>query len=111
MDEKGTFVDFKGWRFTAPFRCICCGRKIDVRQFCFGRSCGICDTGKCVHPNSMHGMPIRCYSGPRELIDPNDSHFLAEDRWVNPPSGFDGEGEDPFPKKLTIFEQFGLPTP
>ncbi len=91
------YVDFKGWRFTPPFRCMCCGREIDVQQFCFGRACGICDTGKCHNDNKF---TMRYYSGPRTLIDPDDSHFLSPDRWLNPETGLVGEGENPLPPPM-----------
>lgn len=93
------YVDFKGWRFRAPFRCICCGQKVDIRQFCFGRACDICDTGKCKHRNN--GVR-RCYSGPRELIDPEDKYFILPERWLNAPEGLDGKGENPYPPKEVV---------
>jgi len=91
------FVDFKGWRFTPPFRCLCCGREIDVQQFCYGRYCGICDTGKCRNHNKLTG---RCYSGPRESVNPKDEYFIMPERWLNPETGLVGEGEDPFPPPM-----------
>jgi len=41
------FVDFRGKRFYPPFKCLCCGKEVDVQQFCYGRTCGYCDCGKC----------------------------------------------------------------
>lgn len=97
------YVDFKGWRFRAPFRCMCCGRIIDIQQFCYGRYCGICDMGKCEHKNGRNAFGIMCYSGPREIIDANDPYFLVPERWLNPETGLEGGGENPYPpKKKTI---------
>lgn len=45
--EKKIFVDFKGKRFYPPFKCLCCGKDISVEQFCYGRTCGYCDCGRC----------------------------------------------------------------
>ena len=50
-DPQDCHVDFQGFRFTPPFRCMCCGEEICVRQFAFARACGSCDVGSC---NSMH---------------------------------------------------------
>lgn len=41
------WVDYEGERFVAPFLCMCCGVEVDVRQWAFGRACGLCDTGAC----------------------------------------------------------------
>jgi len=70
---------FKGWKFTAPFFCMCCGMSICHVQWAFGRYCGICDTGKCNHPYN-HGHH-HIYAGPHELIDTTEAvkyHFLEE---------------------------------
>lgn len=82
MNEEAEYVDFKGWRFKSPWRCLCCGRRISLEQFCFGRCCGACDLGKCQHPKYRG-----CFSGPRQLIDRNAENFLKEDRWLNPEEG------------------------
>jgi hypothetical protein len=97
-DSVDVFVDFKGWRFRAPFRCLCCGIVISVRQFCFGRDCATCDIGNCRHPNSHCSQG--CYSGPRELIDINAKYFISEDRWLNPATGLIGGGELPTKRNL-----------
>jgi len=59
------WVDFKGRRYTTPFLCFCCGKAIDVQQFCFGRSCGQCDTGhcKCSTFLKLHGHKQAIESG------------------------------------------------
>jgi len=48
MTDK-VYVDFKGKRFYEPFKCLCCGKEVDVKQFCYGRLCGHCDCGRCQH--------------------------------------------------------------
>lgn len=78
------FVDFKGWRFYTPFRCLCCGKEVSIEQFCFGRACGSCDCGHCRHPRLPSGMS---WSGPREIMNRYDSHFIEEHAWINPPDG------------------------
>lgn len=45
--DKGLYVDFKGKRFYPPFKCLCCGKDVSVEQFCYGRTCGYYDCGKC----------------------------------------------------------------
>ena len=46
-DLSDASLDFKGYRFTPPFLCMCCGRETCVRQWAWGRTCGLCDTGNC----------------------------------------------------------------
>lgn len=46
-DPPDCWVDFRGYRFHPPFRCMCCGKEICARQFAFGRCCGACDIGAC----------------------------------------------------------------
>lgn len=41
------YVDFRGHRYTAPWRCLCCGADIDLQQFVWGRMCPYCDMGRC----------------------------------------------------------------
>jgi hypothetical protein len=93
MDDL--YVDFKGWRFRAPFRCLCCGQVVSIEQFCYGRYCGICDSGKCQHENKNC---LTCYSGPRELLETPTDPFIRPDRWLNPATGLEGAGENPNPK-------------
>ena len=50
-DTEDSWVDFRGYRFRPPFRCMCCGKEICVRQFAYGRCCGSCDTGACQTDN------------------------------------------------------------
>ncbi len=47
LDTDETWVDYGGYRFHKPFRCMCCGKEICARQFAYGRSCGSCDIGAC----------------------------------------------------------------
>ncbi len=42
------FVVFKGKKFYAPFKCLCCGIDVSEEQFCFGRVCAYCDCGRCL---------------------------------------------------------------
>ena len=46
-DLSDVYVDFRGYRFTKPFHCICCGRELCSKQFTFARACSSCDTGAC----------------------------------------------------------------
>jgi len=46
-DPPDAYVDFEEHHFTAPFFCLCCGLQICLRQFCYGRACGVCDSGTC----------------------------------------------------------------
>ena len=46
-DPPDIYVDFRGYRFTKPFYCICCGKELCSKQFTFARACGFCDTGAC----------------------------------------------------------------
>lgn len=56
-------VIFRGYRFTPPFRCVCCGWEISAEQFAFGGACGPCDCGACQYgniaydPDYSHGHP------------------------------------------------------
>lgn len=46
-DTDETYVDFRGYRFCRPFRCMCCGDETCARQWAYGRCCGYCDAGSC----------------------------------------------------------------
>ena len=46
-DPSDCYLDYNGFRFIPPFRCMCCGKEICARQFAFGRCCGVCDIGGC----------------------------------------------------------------
>lgn len=105
IPPEQNFVDYKGWRFRPPYRCMCCGVMISIRQFCFGRACGPCDCGQ------RRYVGYRVYSGPRELIDPKDPYFIEEDRWSNPPEGLEAHsGDKEFPEReefeLRLLEQW-----
>ena len=56
-------IDFRGWRFTAPFLCHRCGIEICIYQFAFSRSCGPCDLA---HSKTalLHPMDLRFFAGP-----------------------------------------------
>lgn len=45
--EQIKWVIFKDKIWVEPFFCLCCGKKIDIKQFCWGRLCGYCDMGSC----------------------------------------------------------------
>jgi hypothetical protein len=47
LDPPDCWVGFEGYRFFPPFLCMCCGRETCARQFAYGRTCGLCDTGAC----------------------------------------------------------------
>lgn len=53
-DPDDAWVIFRGYRFKKPFRCICCGKEICMRQFAFGRACGVCDMGGCDIHNPVY---------------------------------------------------------
>lgn len=85
VDPRETWADFKGWRFTYPYRCMMCGIWVSLDQFCFGRTCGACDCGH--KRRTSKGV----FSGPRKLIDVNAENFINEDQFANPLSGLNGE--------------------
>lgn len=55
-DSDNSWVDFRNYRFRKPFRCICCGKEICMRQFAFGRACGPCDVGACDIHNRAYNI-------------------------------------------------------
>ena len=77
------YIDFKGWRWKAPFACMRCGIEVDPLQWAYSRSCGSCDVGKS-HTARLHAFDARLFAGPHELIDRDDQFFLAEDRFLDP---------------------------
>lgn len=79
MNTDEIYFDYKGWRFRAPFRCMNCGIGIDYKQWAFGRCCGPCDCG---HGPKPMLRPQMVFSGPRELINPDDPYFIHEDRFM-----------------------------
>jgi len=87
--ESNAYVDFKGYRFSSPFRCLNCGREIGLRQFCFSRLCGGCD---CSEARNRHG----CFSGPREVstINPDAPICLRESIWLNPECGLSDDPDE-----------------
>lgn len=56
-DPDGSYVDFRGYRFKKPFLCMCCGKRVCMRQFAFGRCCGPCDVGACQTGNRAFNIP------------------------------------------------------
>lgn len=70
-----TVGPFRGWIFTPPFHCVCCGKGICAQQFAFGRACGPCDMGACDSRNSAyredyaHEMPEWWRPLGQEMVD------------------------------------------
>ena len=55
-DPPSSWVEFNGYRFHPPFKCMCCGKEICARQFAYGRACGICDMGACNPNNKVYDV-------------------------------------------------------
>lgn len=55
-DSLDSYVIFRGYKFSPPFYCICCGKEICGRQFAFGRCCGACDMGACDINNKVYNV-------------------------------------------------------
>ena len=55
-DNDEAYVDYEGYRFHKPFRCMCCGKKICALQFAFCRCCAACDMGACDSKNKAFKM-------------------------------------------------------
>ncbi len=49
-ERPGAFVEVFGYRFHAPFRCLCCGTVISQQQFMFSTICGSCDRPRASAP-------------------------------------------------------------
>lgn len=64
----GFYIVYEGWRFSAPFLCMCCGKETLAEQWAFGRTCGRCDTGACQDKRGGydHGFPEFFVTGGRE---------------------------------------------
>jgi hypothetical protein len=77
------YIDFKGWRFTAPFHCMGCGIVVCPQQWAFSRSCGGCDVSHS-HTRRLSVFDRRFFSGPAEVIDIKDPYFLEEERFLDP---------------------------
>jgi hypothetical protein len=79
--------DFKGYRFKAPFHCMCCGKEVCWKQWAYGRYCATCDTGIC-HRLQMHPMTENIFCGANtELIDAAEAEKFnfREDRMKRVP--------------------------
>ncbi len=50
-DFPDLWMRYDGWEFRPPFKCMCCGKTTCARQFAYGRTCGLCDTGSCQSGN------------------------------------------------------------
>ncbi len=62
-DSEDSWVDYEGYRFSPPFKCMCCGKEICMRQFAFSRCCGSCDVGAC-QLGSMAYRPVAAHAQP-----------------------------------------------
>jgi hypothetical protein len=91
------FRDYKGWNFTPPFHCMCCGKEICFHQWAFGRSCGTCDTGAC-HKERLHERCDVVFYGNGEMVDPKEAerYRLTPDRMRQIPPGVPAKW---FPRK------------
>ena len=47
VEQCEKFVVFKGKKFYSPYKCLCCGKEVSEKQFCYGRMCAYCDCGRC----------------------------------------------------------------
>lgn len=77
------FLDYKGWRFYAPFHCMRCGDKVETVQWAFSRSCGGCDVSES-HTARLGIFDRRLFAGDRELVSSADPSFLDPDRFLSP---------------------------
>lgn len=79
---KDLYFDFKGWRFTAPFYCMSCGKAICHRQWAFSRICGACDSGTSRTARMLpHG---HVFAGPHSLVDASAEHCFAANEFIEP---------------------------
>lgn len=105
------YIDYKGWRWRAPFLCMRCGAVVDVLQWAYSRSCGGCDVGS----SQTARLPVTSYhifAGPHELIDAEDPHFLEEDRFLTSESFARGLDEAyPVLNPPVVFSHFYPPLP
>jgi hypothetical protein len=46
-DGDEHWVHWKDKYYYRPFLCLCCGKETCARQWAYGRTCGLCDTGIC----------------------------------------------------------------
>lgn len=82
------FRDYKGWNFSPPFVCMCCGKEICFTQWAYGRSCGPCDTGAC-QKKRLHARMDVVFYGNGEMVDPTKAakYRFMPDRMVKVPPG------------------------
>jgi len=62
-DSEDSWVEYEGYRFSPPFKCMCCGKEICARQFAYGRCCGPCDMGACQPGNTAY-RPTATHADP-----------------------------------------------
>lgn len=84
----GVHVDYRGWRFTAPFICMGCGIPVCVHQWCFSRSCGPCDVSTSTTRRLLYGQ---CFAGSRTKLAEFDeaNGDIPEDHFVDPAKRLD----------------------
>lgn len=75
--------DYKGWRFTAPFICMCCGNEICFRQWARSRTCGPCDGSR---SSTRRLIGRKCFAGPHEKLPTHgqNNYDIEEDEFVDP---------------------------
>lgn len=81
MSETPRFLDFRGWRFFAPFICMGCGVVVDARQWAFSRSCSACDVSR---SRTRRLLYHRCFAGKRERLPASDRFDIPESDFVDP---------------------------
>lgn len=67
--DPNVYVDFRGQRFTQPFKCLCCGRVTSLAQWCYGRTCGDCDSGACHTDPRYRHAPYSRLDGDGHCVD------------------------------------------
>lgn len=75
------YVDYRGWRWTAPFICMGCGIEVCIRQWAYSRSCGPCDVS---HSRTRRLRGHQCFVGPHERLDTwsDEKHDIPEDHFI-----------------------------
>jgi hypothetical protein len=72
---------YRGWKFTPPFICMCCGIEVCFRQWAFSRSCGSCDVS---NSRTRRLLYRQCFAGPHELVDSKAEGFIPADHFIDP---------------------------
>lgn len=77
----GFYLDFKGWRFTAPFICGGCGIEICFKKWMSSGTCKQCDVD---NSKNVRAPWCKMFSGPRTLVDKNAAQFISENSFLEP---------------------------